>query len=316
VLTEHADWSWVFLINVPVGVLAIVASYLLIDESKDDSPDKRVDLAGQVTGALGLFSLTFALIEGNSYGWSSGRILLAFAVAAVSAVAFVLVESRQRAPMLDLSLFRNRTYTGANVVVLLTALAMFGVFFFVSLYMQNVLGFSPVEAGAAFLPMTVLIVGIAPIAGKATDRIGSRRLMTAGLVLLAAQLLYLSRLGVDESFWTLLPGMVLGGLGMALKMTPSAAAAVRSVPVQKAGVGGAVLNACRQVGGSLGIAVMGAIMVHQTGGSRSPEAFVHGFSVALEFAAAVALVGAVVAAVLVRAHEVEPPAQVPVEAAA
>ena len=209
--------------------------------------------------------------------------------------------------MLDLRLFRNGTFAGANLVILLVALAMFGVFFFVSLYMQNILGYSPVETGAAFLPMTILIILVAPLAGKASDRIGSRWLMTAGMTLLAAQLLYFSRLETDSTYWVLLPGLVIGGLGMALTMTPSAAAAVRSVPVDKSGVGSAVLNAFRQVGGSVGIALMGAIVAHEAAGRRTPEAFMDGFSTALVVAAGIAFAGAIVAAALVRPHDLAPP---------
>jgi predicted MFS family arabinose efflux permease len=227
----------------------------------------------------------------------------AFVVAAVMLAVFVLLERHQRAPMLQLDLFRNRTYTGANLVILLVALAMFGVFFFVSLYMQNVLGYSAVQTGAAFLPMTILIILVAPIAGRTSDRIGSRGLLTVGMVLVAGQLLYFSRLGVDSSFWNLLPGFLVGGVGMAMTMTPSAAAATRSVPVDKAGVGSAVLNASRQVGGSLGIALMGAIMAAEANGVQSPETFVDGFQSALLVAAGIAVLGAVVAFTLVRPHE-------------
>src|ERR687891_651938 len=301
-LTDHLDWSWIFFVNVPVGVLAVAASFLVIEESRDMSEERRLDLPGQLAGGLGLFALTYALIEANTYGWTSARILAAFAVAAVGLAAFLWLERVQRVPMLDLELFRNRTFAGANSVVLLVALAMFGVFFFVSLYMQNILGFSAVETGAAFLPMTVLIMLVAPIAGKASDRLGSRWLMTVGMVLVGLQLLYLSRLGIDETFWDLLPGLLVGGAGMALVMTPSAAAAVRSVPVDKAGVGSAVLNACRQVGGSLGIALMGAIMAAEIGDRRSPEAFVDGFSTALLVAALIAFAGAVLALATVRTH--------------
>ena len=301
-LTDHLDWSWIFFVNVPVGVLAVAASFLVIEESRDTSEERRLDLPGQLAGGVGLFALTYALIEANTYGWTSGRILGAFAVAATALAAFLWLERVQRVPMLDLGLFRNGTFAGANTVILLVALAMFGVFFFVSLYMQNILGFSAVETGAAFLPMTVLIILIAPIAGKTSDRIGSRWLLTAGMVLVGLQLLYLSRLGVDESYWDLLPGLLVGGLGMALVMTPSAAAAVRSVPVDKAGVGSAVLNAFRQVGGSLGIAVMGAIIAAEVGDRRSPEAFVEGFSTALVVAALIAFAGAAVAFATVRTH--------------
>jgi EmrB/QacA subfamily drug resistance transporter len=315
-LTEHASWSWIFFVNVPVGVLAIAASFLLIDESKDTSETQRLDLPGLLSSGIGLFSLTYALIEGNSYGWGSARILTAFAVAVVSLVTFVMLEQHQRVPMLDLSLFRNRTFAGANAVMLLVALAMFGVFFFVSLYMQNILGYSAVQAGAAFLPMTVLIVLIAPIAGKASDRFGSRWLMGTGMTLLAVQLLYFSTLGVHERYWSILPAMLIGGVGMALVMTPSAAAAMGGVPVAKAGVGSAVLNSARQVGGSVGIALIGAIVQHRVGDQRTPEAFVDGLSTALEVASLIALVGAVLAVATVRAtRRAETAAPVPESAA-
>jgi EmrB/QacA subfamily drug resistance transporter len=301
-VTEHLHWSWIFFLNVPVGIVAIAASFLFIDETRDETHE-RLDLPGLATSGLGLFALTYGLIEANTYGWTSTRILGAFAVAVVGLATFVLLERHQRAPMLPLQLFRNSTYTGANLVVLLVALAMFGVFFFVSLYMQNVLGYSAVQTGAAFLPMTILIILVAPIAGRTSDRVGSRGLLTVGMVLVAGQLLYFSTLGVDSTFWNLLPGFLVGGVGMAMTMTPSAAAATRNVPVDKAGVGSAVLNASRQVGGSLGIAVMGAIIAADANGGTSPEAFVDGFQSALLVAAGIAIVGAGVAFALVRPHE-------------
>jgi EmrB/QacA subfamily drug resistance transporter len=309
VLTEQIGWSSIFYLNVPIGVLAIAASFLLIDESRDTTEGQRPDVLGQVTAAVGLFALTYALIEANGYGWGSARIVGVFAVAAVALAAFVLLERHQRAPMLDLGLFRNATFAGANVVLLLVALAMFGVFFFISLYMQNILGFSPVGAGAAFLPMTALIVVVAPLAGRLSDRLGSRWLLAGGMTLLAAQLLYFSRLGVSASFWDLAPGMLLGGLGMPSVMAPASAAALSGVSVDRAGVGSAVLNSSRQLGGSMGIALMGAIMAHEIGGRQTPEAFVHGLSVALEVAAVIALAGAVIAAATVRTHV--DPADVP-----
>jgi MFS family permease len=177
---------------------------------------------------------------------------------------------------------------------------MFGVFFFVSLYMQNVLGYSAVQAGAAFLPMTVLIILVAPIAGKASDRYGSRWLMTIGMVLLGVQLLYLSQLGIDATFWNLLPGFLFGGLGMSLTMTPTAAAATRAVPVQKAGVGAGVLNAMRQVGGSVGVALMGAIVAAEASGRPGIEGFMAGYERALLVAAFIAFAGSIVAFALVR----------------
>ena len=312
-LTEHLSWHWIFFINVPVGVVAIAASFLLITESKDETHES-LDLPGLGTSALGLVALTYGLIEANAYGWTSARIVGSFAVAVISLVAFVIIERRRRYPMLDLTLFRSGTYTGANVAMLLVALAMFGVFFFVSLYMQNVLGYSAVQAGAAFLPMTVLIILIAPIAGKASDRFGSRWLMTIGMVLLGVQLLYFSQLSTTSDFWNLLPGFILGGFGMAMAMTPTAAAAIRAVPVHKSGVGSAVLNAMRQVGGSIGIALMGAIVAAQASGRPGVEGFMAGFERALIVAAVIAFAGSIVAFALVRQEQEQVPA--PVELAA
>jgi EmrB/QacA subfamily drug resistance transporter len=306
-LSEHGDWSWIFFVNVPVGIAAIVAAFVFIDESRDTSQNQRPDVPGLVTSAVGLFALTYALIEANDHGWGSARIVGAFALAAVSLIAFVVLELRQRRPMLKLALFRNPTFSGANVSMLLVALAMFGVFFYVSLYVQQILGYSPVEAGASFLPATILIAVLSPNVGRVVDRIGSRWLTGSGMTLLALSLVVFSRLGTASGYWDILPGLVLMGIGMALVMTPTTAAAMSSVPSDQAGVGSAVLNSMRQVGGSLGIAVTGAIVAHVTStslaaGDTRPEAFVHGFQRGLEIAALIALAGAVVAVATMRTH--------------
>jgi len=295
-LTEHVNWNWIFFINVPVGIAGLLAIPLFIDESRDTSHEQRLDLPGLSTSAIGLFSLTYAFIEANSYGWASSRILGAFAVAAVMLVAFVLFERHQRAPMLELALFKNRTFSGANGAMLFVGLAMFGTFFYVSLYMQNVLHYSPVKAGASFLPMTLLIILIAPRAGALTDKVGSRWLVGLGMGLLAVMLFYYSQLGANESFWAILPGLLIGGVGMGATMTPVTAAAMSAVAVDKAGVGSAVLNSSRQVGGSLGIAVMGAIVA-------AGSDFLTGFHDALRVGALLCLVGAAVAVLAVRKIE-------------
>jgi EmrB/QacA subfamily drug resistance transporter len=312
VITEHINWNWIFFINIPVGIVAVIAAFLFIDESRDNSAEQRPDVPGLATSALGLFALTYALIEGNSFGWSSTRIIGAFVVAAVSLTAFVLLETHQRLPMLDVSLFRNRTFTGSNLVMLLVALAMFGVFFYISLFMQQVLGYSPTQAGAAFLPLTILIVFLAPLAGKYSDRFGSRYLAGTGMLLLAGSLFLFSRLSDHASYWQLLPAMLVGGTGMALTMTPTTAAAMSAVVMNKAGVGSAVLNSSRQVGGSLGIALIGAIIASSlpagaaasaTGQHLSPEAahlFTNALHSALEVASLIALAGSLVALVTVR----------------
>jgi EmrB/QacA subfamily drug resistance transporter len=318
-LTEHIHWGWIFFINVPVGVLAIVAARLVISESRDTSAEQRLDLPGLLVSGGALFALVFGLIEANSYGWTSPTILSLFAVAAVGLVAFVLLELRQRAPMLDLSLFRSGTFAGANIVAMLLFLAMFGIFFFVSIYMQNVLGYSAVKAGAVFLPMTVLIMFLGPVTGKLSDLVGSRWLVTVGMTLVGISLIIYSRLEADSGFWDLFPGLILGGIGMATVMPPVTAAALGSVPVAKAGVGSGILNTFRQVGGALGIAVMGAIVasqIHVTPGNPSFVAeFMSGFSTALQVAAAIAFAGAVAAAVLIRKYRHFESAQLAAEAA-
>jgi predicted MFS family arabinose efflux permease len=282
----------------------MVVSWLVIKESRDMSREQSVDIPGLVTSSLGLFALTYALIEGNQRGWSSTEILSLFAAAIVLLATFVIVEHRQRLPMLDLSLFKSGTFTGANTVAMLVSLGMFGVFFFVSLYVQNILGYSAIQAGAIFLPMTILIIIVAPIAGKLSDRIGSRWLMGAGMTIVGVSLLLYQRVGLHSTFWTLLPSLLLGGVGMAMTMSPMTAAAMSSVPVDKAGVGSGVLNSFRQMGGSLGIAVMGAIVAsYLTAPARSPEGaqqFVNGLHAALLVSAVITFAAAGVAIALVR----------------
>ncbi len=312
-ITEHVGWNWIFYVNVPIGLLGLVCVRVIVRESRDTSREQRLDLPGLISSGIALFALVFALIEANNYGWTSPTILGLFALALASGVVFVLLELYQRLPMFDLTLFRDSTFAGANAVALLVSLAMFGVFFFMSLFMQNVLGYSAVRAGAAFLPMTVLIIVVAPLTGKASDRLGSRWLMAGGMTLLALSLLVFAQAGTGSDYLALLPAMLLGGLGMASTMTPMTAAALSSVPVAKAGVGSGMLNTFRQVGGALGIAVMGAILASASeselaAGSSRVDAFVTGLHHALYVAAVIALVGALVAAVTVRSHAGPQPA--------
>jgi EmrB/QacA subfamily drug resistance transporter len=306
-LTEHIHWSWIFFINVPIGIAAVVAAVVFIDESRDMSLEQRADVPGLLTSGVGLFALTYGLIEANNYGWGSPRIVGSFVVAAVLLIAFIALERHQKAPMLDLSLFRDPTFAGANTVMLFSALAMFGVFFYVSLYMQQVLLYTPVQAGAAFLPMTVLIIVIAPRAGHLADRIGSRVLAGGGQLLVALSLLLYARLTVDSSFWTLLLPMVVGGAGMAMTMTPATAAAMSAVRPDKAGIGSAVLNSARQVGGSIGIAITGAVVASGLSaalarGATGPAAFVAGMHGGFLLSAAVAAASSVIAFTTLRKH--------------
>jgi EmrB/QacA subfamily drug resistance transporter len=303
-LTQYVHWSWIFFINVPVGALGIVVARFAIDESRDTSHEQRLDLPGLVTSGLGLLSLSYALIEANTYGWASARILALFVVAVVALAVFVLLEQRQRLPMLDLSLFRSASYAGANLAILLMALAMFGIFFFNSLFFQHVLGYSPTKTGVVFLPMTAFIIVLAPQWGRLVDSVGARWLVGGGMATVAVSLVLFAQLDRASSFLNVLPALLVGGFGMSMVMTPATAAAMGSVPVDKSGVGSAVLNAFRQVGGTLGIAIMGAVVGSQIHVSTRSAAylgqFVDGYHLGLYVAAGIALTGSVVAVATVR----------------
>ncbi|MDE3069913.1 MAG: MFS transporter [Acidobacteriota bacterium] len=303
-LTEHASWSWIFFVNVPIGLAGLAAGGALIPESRDDAQRQPLDLPGLASSALALFALVYALIEANSYGWRSPTILALFASAALAAAAFVWSERRRQLPMLDLALFRNSTFAGANTVSLLVMFAMFGVFFFLSLYLQQILGYSAIRAGAAFLPMMAMLILVAPAVGKLADHTGPRWPMTAGLAAVAAALLLLSQLQQHSSYSAVLPGLLVAGFGMSLALTPMTVAALSTVPDTKASLASGVLNASQQAGGAFGIAVLGAILTSHANtalahGASQPAAFVDGFTNALLIAAAVALAGAAVSALAV-----------------
>ncbi len=303
-IVDNINWHWIFYVNVPVGVVGIIVSRWVIAESRDTSHEQSIDLPGLVTSGGSLLALSYALIEGNQHGWGSPEIIGLFVGAVVLLAVFIWLELRQRLPMLDLGLFKIGSFAGANIVAMLVSLGMFGVFFFISLYVQNVLGYSPTKAGAIFLPMTILIILIAPIAGKLSDRVGSRWLMGAGMAILGVSLLLYQRIGLHTGFWSLLPQLVLGGVGMALTMSPMTSAAMGSVPVDKAGVGSGVLNSFRQVGGSLGIALMGAILLTYQHPTKSKvvaaQQFVNGLHAALLVSAFIAFAAAAVAVFMVR----------------
>lgn len=306
-LIEHTSWKWIFFVNVPIGALGFVVGRLVIPESRDSSAGQRLDVVGMVVSAAGLFLLTFALIEANRYGWRSTTILGCLVGAGAALLLFVALEHRQRAPMLDLRLFSNTTFAGANLVELLIMVVMFGVFFFTSVYLQIVAGWSPVQTGAMFLPLTCIMVLEAPIAGRLSDRIGSRWLMSVGMLILGVAVLLLSRVGENPHFSSLLLAFVVGGVGIGMTLTPAMAAVLGSVPEDKSGVASGVLDTFRQVGGALGVAVMGAIVADALAGAapgdpRFAATFVDGYRNALHVAAVAAFAGSATAALLVRRY--------------
>jgi EmrB/QacA subfamily drug resistance transporter len=320
IITEHISWNWIFYVNVPIGAAGIVASLVVVPESRDTSREQRLDLPGLLSSGVGLLAIVYALIEANNYGWTSARILGLFVVGAVALTTFVLLERHQRLPMLDLALFKSGTFAGANLVAILVTLAMFGIFVFFPIYMQTFRGWSPIQAGAALLPWTLVIVVFAPIAGKLSDRVGSRWLMAAGMTVVAVCCVLLSTVTLHSTFWHMLPAFILGGLGMSFVMTPMSAAAMGAAPVDKAGVASGVLNTFRQVGVALGIAITGAIVANRAeasvrGGAKPPQAFVDGLTFAMRVSAAICFGAAIAAAVLVRKYRHADSGH-PVEAAA
>jgi EmrB/QacA subfamily drug resistance transporter len=228
-VTEHMGWNWIFFINVPIGAVGVFAALIWVDESRDTALEQQLDLGGLALAATSVFALTYALIDANHYGWGSPRIVGLFAASGACLAAFVALELRERLPMLDLSRFRSGTFTGGNIVALLIGVALFGIVFYLSLYMQEILGYSAVRAGAAQLPFTALIVLVAPLAGKLTDRVGPRLPTVAGTLLLATSLLLFTEMGVSSHYLTILPGLIVGGIGTGLAMGPTTVAVLSAV---------------------------------------------------------------------------------------
>jgi EmrB/QacA subfamily drug resistance transporter len=260
-LVEHVSWESIFFVNVPIGILGLVMTFLIVRESRDPSTSRRIDPPGLVTGTAGLFFLVYALIEGNARGWTDGLILGAFALSAVLLGAFFYVESHRESPMLPLRFFKIPTFAASNAVAAAVFFAMFGSVFFLSLYLQNVRGYSPVGAGVRLLAFSVVILFIAPISGRLSDRYGSRWLMTVGTLLAATGMSLLLRTQADSSYLTvLLPAFIVLAAGMAMTMTPMTAAVMASVETRHAGVASAATNTSREIGGVFGIALLGAIV--------------------------------------------------------
>jgi EmrB/QacA subfamily drug resistance transporter len=315
-LTEHVSWRAIFYLNIPVAAGAIAATIFAVRESRDESVGREIDYLGVGTLTVGLTSLVLALIESNAWGWSSARIVGLLVLSVVALTAFVFIERRVPAPIVELPLFASRNFVATNVVALVVTFAMMAQFFFVTLYIQDVLGYSPVETGLRFLPSTLMIVLIAPIAGRMTDRIGPRWLIGGGLAIVTVSLFWLTTINNSTTYGDIWPSFVLMGIGMALVMSPMSTAAMNAVPVTKAGVASGLLSMNRMVGGSLGVAVVGAVFASQApAGVQDPTAFVNAFSSAMWVTAGVAALGAIVAIALIRG-KAERPAPVEESAAA
>jgi EmrB/QacA subfamily drug resistance transporter len=307
VLVEHAGWEWIFYINIPVGVLGIFGTLWLVDESRDTSAERRLDVPGLATSALGIFALNYALIQANDYGWSSGRIVLSFVAAAVFLVLFIALEMRQRLPMLDLSLFRNRTFSAANVNGLLMFIALFTYILYFSIFLQTVLRYSAVQAGATFLVSSAGIFLAAPASGALTAKIGPRVPLATGMTMFGVSMLAMSYVDENSGFWNIGPWLLVGGAGFGLIVAPMTESVLESVDVAKAGVASGVMQVFRQLGGALGVAIMGAIVNAKLNGLTPGlpgyvGSFVSAWQTIAVVAAIISFASAVVAIVYIRGH--------------
>jgi EmrB/QacA subfamily drug resistance transporter len=282
VLTDLASWRWVFFVNVPVGIITILMALRYVAESRVDAQHRSFDLLGAVTVTGGLVVLVYAIVKAQAFGWGSARTLGLGAVALALLAAFVYVESRSVAPLMKLSIFRIRSLAVADTVLLLVASGLFGMFFFASLYVQEILGYSPLRAGLAFLPVTAGIMIGAGLAQQAIKRFGVRNVCTFGVALAVLGMLVLTGLPVHGSYvGNLLTGLLPMSIGMGLAFVPITLLATSGVPPEDAGLASGLFNTAQQVGGSLGLAILSTLAASQT------ARVLHGTSQAAVFAARV-----------------------------
>jgi EmrB/QacA subfamily drug resistance transporter len=310
-LTEYVSWRAIFFINLPVAVAAVTVTLFAVSESRDETVDRRVDYPGVISLTASLTAIVLALIEGNSWGWSSPGVLALLGSGAIGLAVFVAIELRVVAPMVEFGLFRTRQFIGSNLIAFIITFAMMGTFFFMALYMQDILGYSALEAGVRFLPTTMVIAVVAPIAGRLADRLGPALPMSSGLAVLAVAMFMFAGISPSTTYSGLLVPFVLMGIGIAMVMSPMSTAAMNSVSVQKAGGASGVLQMSRMIGASVGVAATGAIFQSQLGSGFDPAAlasapeqaratFVDALSSAMLLAAIVVVAGLVVSVTLVR----------------
>ncbi|MDT3442996.1 MFS transporter [Pseudofrankia sp. BMG5.37] len=264
-LVEHVSWESVFYINVPMGALALGVGLAVLRESQSESAAQRHDLPGILSLSGGLFGVIFGLIKASSWGWTDAK-TLAFVFGGLAVLAlFVVIETRVSAPLLPMRLFTNRSISVGSAVLVINFFALFGVLFFVTLFLQNVQGVSPIGTGVHILPLTLAMMVMGPISGQVTERFGPRPPMVVGLVLSGVALLLLTRLETDSGFGALWPSLLMLGIGMGLVITASAEAIIGNAPVDDAGVAGGLQTTALQLGGVIGTAVLGSILSSSVG---------------------------------------------------
>ena len=304
-ISQHLHWGWIFLINVPIGLITFAIAIFYVTESRAESAARQLDLPGLTASALSLFALTYALIEGNVSGWTAPRILGAFALAAVAAGIFLAIEARSAHPMVDLKMFRSREFSGGTGTMMIWAFGILGIYFFTSLYLQQTLGFSPVEAGLAFVPMALCVAVFAGIAPRIEARAGAHRTVAAGMLRMVIGLVLCARLGLHVSYASLLPGFMLFGAGAGLMNVPLTNATMAATPTSVAGVASALLNASREVAGLLGITIIGAVLrtaqgASARGGADPVHAFLDGYHTGLYVTIGLMAAGVVVSYLTLR----------------
>jgi EmrB/QacA subfamily drug resistance transporter len=309
-LTSYLSWSWIFFINVPVGVAAIALTPLLLRESRADLAHRHFDFAGAVSVTAGLMLLVYAMTRATSDGWGSPTTLALLAGAVALVLAFVAIELRSSSPLLPLRIFRLRTLAAANASMAIVGAVAFSEFFLLTLYLQDVLHYSAIQSGVAFSGFAVTVVVISNVAQAVVGRLGVRPTLTAGLLVSAVSVAWLTRLPVDgHYFWDLFPAFVLGGAGMALSFVPVTIAGLTGVERADAGVASGLINTSRQIGGAIGLAAVSAIAAtstsnylraHAAATAASGAALDHGFQTALYALTGLLLVGALIAATLVK----------------
>lgn len=313
VLTDVAGWEWVFWVNVPIGLLVAGLALRLVPESRASEMHRSFDLPGAISVTAGLSILVYALVDAGSAGWGSAQTIVLLIVAAALLSAFAGIERRASAPLVPGRLIGIGTVRGANIVGVLVGASLFSMFFFVSLYMQQVLGFSPLETGLSYLPLSLTIVAAAGIASQLITRAGFKPVLLAGLLLVAAGLLWFSRISVDGSFTAdVLGPSLLAGVGLGFSFVSTTIGAVGGIERDDAGIGSGLINASQQVGGALGLAVLATIATGRTddtmvaaGGDPSalPAALTEGFQAALVGGAGFALLGLLLAAILISGRD-------------
>jgi EmrB/QacA subfamily drug resistance transporter len=317
VLTEYLGWEWVLWVNVPIGIVAAALAPSLIVESKSESETRNFDVAGAISVTAGLSLLVYALIEAPDAGWGSGQTVGLLAGAAALLAAFVAIELRSAKPLVPFSIFRLRTLTGANVVGILTGASLFSMFFFISLYMQGVLGYSAIKAGLSYLPLAVTIIIAAGLASTLVTRTGYKPILAAGMVFIAGGLVWFSQISPDGSFLgDVLGPSLLAAVGLGLAFVPQTIAAVSGVGEHEAGLASGLINTSQQVGGALGLAVLSTVAFPQindslaaSGGdpAAAPGILTEGYADAFLAGAAFAVLGLIATLTLIsnrdsRAH--------------